>query len=265
MALAGPCGGALNWSGFCVHTVDAEGDAGMRTIPVVAGGLERFRCRGGRTLFAAGEKHMGAVEFASTEPGSGEGFVEGSARFEDVHLAAKACGGVLEVGDAEAGPAGAQVSSETAGGKLAQRSRGLRGCSTYHEGGEDSSRLAILFGQSDVSEAARWFFVRGLEVQALQGAELRCRFRVNDADEVEEATLMEPPARTLWPGTSKAATVEDRSPVGAEELPARTRLTSFTYAQGIELLVRMVINEETTGGLPGWTSGEAGGDRVGET
>ena len=84
-----------------------------------------------RLFFAAGEEHVDAVEVGFDGAGiEGEGLVEGAAGFEDVHLAAEAVASVLEVGDAEAGPAGGVllVLLDDVGRRARGRGRGLRGC-----------------------------------------------------------------------------------------------------------------------------------------
>ena len=87
---------------------------------------------------------------ASTEPGSScEGFVEGAAGFEDVHLAAETVAGVLEVGDAEAGPAGRVVVVLLDDGleELAGAVEVVAAAGAGHEGGEDGAGLQVLLGE----------------------------------------------------------------------------------------------------------------------
>ncbi len=105
-------GGIELVEGLLVHAVDAEGDAGDHAdVPVVAGGLQKMLdAVAGGLFFAAGEQHVDAVEIGFDGAGVElERFVEGAAGFEDVHLAAEAVACVLEVSDAEAGPAGGVV------------------------------------------------------------------------------------------------------------------------------------------------------------
>ena len=138
--------------GFVVHAVDAEGDAGDQAdVPVVACGLEEvLDAVAGGLFFAAREEHVDAVEIGFDGAGIElEGFVEGAAGFEDVHLAAEAVARVLKVGDAEAGPAGGVVFVLLDDGveELAGAVEVVAAAGAGHEGGEDGAGLEILFGE----------------------------------------------------------------------------------------------------------------------
>ncbi len=138
--------------GLVVHAVDAEGDAGDHAdVPVVAGRLEEvFDAVAGGLFFAAGEQHVDAIEIGLDGAGvEGEGFVEGAARFEHVHLAAEAVARVLEMGDAEAGPGGSVVFVLGDDGveEFAGAVEVFAAAGAGHEGGEDGAGLQILLGE----------------------------------------------------------------------------------------------------------------------
>ncbi len=145
-------GGVELLEGFLVHAVDAEGMAGDHAdVPVVACGLEEvFDAVAGGLFFAAREEHVDAVEIGFDGAGIElEGFVEGAAGFEDVHLAAEAVAGVLQVRDAEAGPAGGVVVVllGDAFEELAGAVEVVAAAGAGHEGGERGSGLEVLLGE----------------------------------------------------------------------------------------------------------------------
>ena len=138
--------------GFFVHAVDAEGLAGDEAdVPVVACGLEEvFDAVAGGLFFAAGEEHVDAVEIGFDGAGVElEGLVEGAAGFEDVHLAAEAVAGVLQVRDAEAGPAGGVVFVLLGDAleELAGAVEVVAAAGAGHEGGERGAGLEVLLGE----------------------------------------------------------------------------------------------------------------------
>src|ERR1019366_6992168 len=58
-------------------------------------------------FFPAREQHVDAIKISFDGAGVElQGFVKGAASFDDMHLAAQAVPGVLEMRDAEAGPSG---------------------------------------------------------------------------------------------------------------------------------------------------------------
>jgi hypothetical protein len=138
--------------GLVVHAIDAKGDAGDHAdVPVVACGLEEvFDAVAGGLFFATGEEHVDAIEIGFDRAGvEGEGFVEGSAGFEDVHLATEAVARVLEMGDAEAGPGGGVVLilRDDGGKELAGAIEVFAAAGAGHEGGEDGAGLQVLLGE----------------------------------------------------------------------------------------------------------------------
>ena len=188
-------GGVELLEGLVVHAVYAEGLAGYEAdVPVVAGSLEEvFDAVAGGFFFAAGEKHVDAVEVGFDGAGvEGESFVEGAAGFEDVHLAAEAMAGVLEMSDAEAGPGGRilLVLVDDGGEELAGAIEVFAAAGAGHERGEDGSGLEVLLGEGlverDSGGDGAVIFVVSLEIaEALEGGEdFVADFGLN-ADKVE--------------------------------------------------------------------------------
>ena len=188
---------------------------------------------------------------ASTEPeSSDERLVEGAAGFEDVHLAAEAVARVLQVGDAEAGPAGGVVLVLLDDGfeELAGAVEVVAAAGAGHEGGEDGAGLQVLFGEI--------FGERGGAVVVLVRRPWRspkpCRvlktsLQISDWTEMrsKEATLMEPPARTLWLGTSSSCQLRSKPLSERRKFPARTKWTSsfLPTLSGSSCWVGTVISE----------------------
>ena len=95
-----------------VHAVAAQREAGDHVhVPVVGRGGEQVGdAVARRLLFAAREQHVDAVEIGLGRGGIElERLVEGAARVHDVNLAAESVARVLQLGDAEAGPARRKV------------------------------------------------------------------------------------------------------------------------------------------------------------
>jgi hypothetical protein len=165
-----------------IHAIDAEGLAGDEAdVPVVAGGLEEiFDAVTGGFFFSAGEEHVDAVEVGFDGAGVElEGLVEGAAGFEEMHLAAEAVAGVLEVGDAEARPAGGVVVVllDDAVEEVAGAVELFATAGAGHEGGEQGAGLEIVLGDGLIEgERAEWggagVVADAVEVaEALEGAE----------------------------------------------------------------------------------------------
>ncbi len=133
-------------------------------VPVVGGGLEEgFDAVAGGLFFAAGEEHVDAIKVGFDGAWiERKGLVEGAAGFEDVHLAAEAVRGVLEMGDAEAGPAGGEVGVLLDDGleELAGAVEVFPAAGAGHEGGEDGAGLEVLLGDVLRASEGGWRLAR---------------------------------------------------------------------------------------------------------
>ncbi len=261
---------------FLVHAVDAEGLAGDEVdVPVVGGGLEEvLDAVAGGLFFAAGEEHVDAVEVGFGGAGvEREGLVEGAAGFEDVHLAAEAVAGVLEVGDAEAGPAGGEVLI-LAGRRRSKRSRARSRSSRLpvRDMKEERTARAWRYSSERSSVSEVWRAVPRLSLTEWRSPK-PCRVLKTSLQisvwtlmRSKEATLMEPPARTLWLGTSSSCQLRSKPFSERRKLPARTNWTSSLrpMARGSSCWAGMRHEGAGRADDEGGHAGEAGGDGVGE-
>ena len=203
-------------------------------VPVVAGGLEEmFDAVAGGLFFTAGEQHIDAVEIGFDGAGIElESFIEGAAGFEEMHLAAEAVASVLEVGDAEAGPAGGVVFVlfDDAVEELAGAIEFFAAAGAGHEGGEEGAGLEVILGDGLIEERASgearvlsWWCWR----LPKPCRELKTSSQISDwtLTRSKEATLMEPPVRTDWLGTSRSCQLRSKPCSERRKLPARTKLT----------------------------------------
>src|ERR1700723_3272444 len=101
--------------------------------------------------------------------------------------------------------------------------------------------------KSEVSEGARWLSWGGWR-SPKPWRVLKTSLQISDWTETrsKESTLMEPPARTLWLGTSRSCQLRSKPLSERRKLPARTKLTrSFLPTlRGSSCAVGMVISED---------------------
>src|SRR5271170_8076891 len=98
---------------------------------------------------------------------------------------------------------------------------------------------------SSESEAARWVSWEARSPKPCRV--LKTSLHISDWTETrsKEATLMEPPARTLWLGTSRSCQLRSKPLSERRKLPARTKLTRsfFPMLRGSSCWVGMFMNE----------------------
>ena len=264
--------------GFLVHAVDAEGLSGDEVdVPVVACGLEEVFDAVARGLFfTAGEEHVDAVEVGFDGAGIKlEGFIEGAAGFEDVHLATEAVAGILKVGDAEAGPAGGVelVLFDDGLEEFAGAVEVVAAAGAGHEGREDGAGLEVFFGDACAEGGSGGGGGAGgvvgvLKVaDALQGAEDFVADFGLDGDEIERGHVDGTAGADGLAGDVEELPVEVEAFVGAEEVSGEDEVDEEFLAdtEWVELLGG--DGHERAGGADdeGWHAGEAGGDGVGES
>src|SRR5277367_1010558 len=101
--------------------------------------------------------------------------------------------------------------------------------------------------RSEESDGARWFSCGGWRSPKPWSVE-KTSLQISDwtLTRSKEATLMEPPARTLWPGTSRSCQLRSKPFSERRKFPARTKLTrSFLPTlSGSSWAVGMVIKDD---------------------
>src|SRR5205814_1726659 len=193
-------------------------------------------------FFSAGEEHVDAVEVGFDGAGiEGKSTIECAAGFEDVHLAPESVARVLEVGDAEAGPAGSIVAvlGDDRGEELAGAVEVFAAAGAGHEGGENGPGLEVLLGEIRGERIGAVVFVRGLKVaEALQRAEDFVAYLGLDGDKVEGGDVDGAAGADALTGHVEELPVEVEALVGAEEVARENEVDEkfFADAQGVELL-----------------------------
>ena len=182
-----------------------------------------------------------------------------------MHLAAEAVAGVLEMGDAEAGPAGGVVLVLLDDGveELAGAVEVVAAAGAGHEGGEHGAGLQVLLGEvRRAREAARWLFSCGgwQVAEALQGAEDFVADLGLDADEVEGGDVDGAAGADALAGDVEQLPVEVEALVGAEEVAGEDEVDEqfFADAEGVELLGGDGHQRAGRADDEGWTCGRGG-------
>ena len=162
-----------------------------------------------------------------------------------MHLAAEAVAGVLEVGDAEAGPAGGVVLVllDDGGEELAGAVEVVAAAGAGHEGGEDGAGLEILLGEVLVergeASAVRWFSCGGWR-SPKPCRVLKTSLQISDldGDEVEGGDVDGAAGADALAGDVEELPVEVEAFVGAEEVAGEDEVDEefFADAEGVELL-----------------------------